>query len=442
MPAPPNPFSYFEHSREGRGVGDHWLVRVPERPGARFDLNLVPLSPTWRDDPASLQALTEIERQPWADQAARSREGVRLRLRDSWIETLGACLQHGEVPEVALSAFDQRPRFVVHACDGSPTGALELGDMRGLALSGALAGALTEAGARVERRTLIAAPEVKSTAERRGWLHARQRTLERAGIVSELVPESDFVKQAAELQARASALGEELTLAQARALAYWEAAPGLQSKTSVCVCEAQSGSHFVSADGLVDELTAVGERDAHPSHVVIYEHVFGGEQTVAAGGPALSIDELMDWLGPRVEETPQAMELASRVGGSASLVRQLAFGYFLPRPLLQRVDLFVEKLLRARESPGWDLARAYAADASSGSSPRELAADGDYRFAVVHAAQLGERLGLALERLDPGPLARHSVGFARWCLQRERSEAVQRVIRTALQQELRVLGLQ
>ena len=442
MPAPPNPFSYFEQSPEGRGAGDHWLVRVPERPGARFDLNLVPLSPTWRDDPASLQALTEIERQPWADQAARSREGVRLRLRDSWIETLGACLQHGEVPEVALSAFDQRPRFVVHACDGSPTGALELGDMRGLALSGALAGALGEAGARVERRTLIAAPEVGSAAERRGWLPERRATLERAGITSELVPESDFVRQAAELQARADALGQKLMPAQARALAYWEAAPGLQDKTSVCVCETQSGSHFVSADGLVDELIAVGERDPHPSHTVVYERVFGGEQTLTPDAPALSIDELMDWLGARVEEVPHATELASRVGGSQRLVRQLALGYFLPRPLLQRVDLFVEKLLRARESPGWDLARAYAADASSGSSPREPAADGDYRFAVVHAAQLGERLGLALERRDPGPRARHSLGFARWSLQRERSDAVQRVIRSALARELRVLGLQ
>jgi hypothetical protein len=442
MPAPPNPFSYFEQSLEQRGIGDHWLVRVPERPGARFDLNLVPRSPTWRDDPASLHALEQIERQPWAGLLTRSRDGVRLRLRDGWIETLGERLQQGEAAGVASAAIDKRERFVVQACDGSSTGALELADLRGLALSGALANALAEAGAHVELRTLIAAPEVKSTAGRRGWLSGRRATLERLGVVSELVSEADFVKQAGELGARAAALGHELTPAQARALAYWQAAPGLRGKTSVCVCEAQSGSHFVSADGLADELIAAGTGDAHPTHVVVYEHVYGGEQALAPGGPPLSIDELMDWLSARVEETPPAHELAGRVGGSAKLARQLALGYFLPRPLLQRVDLFVEKLLRARESPGWDLARAYAADASSSSSPRELAADGDYRFAVVHAAQLGDRLALALERLDPGPLARHSVSFARWSLQRERSEAVQRVIRTALAQELRVLGLQ
>ncbi len=58
--------------------------------------------------------------------------------------------------------------------------------------------------------------------------------------------------------------------------------------------------------------------------------------------------------------------------------------------------------------------------------------------AELHSSQLR----LVVERLDPAPLARHAVQLARWYLQQERSEAVERVTRTALDRGVRGLGVE
>jgi hypothetical protein len=53
-----------------------------------------------------------------------------------------------------------------------------------------------------------------------------------------------------------------------------------------------------------------------------------------------------------------------------------------------------------------------------------------------------QQLRLAVERIDPSPLARHLVQLARWYLQRDRSGAVARVTRAALDRGARGLGLE
>ena len=98
-----NLFDYFEELSQSGGAGPHWAARTPLRPSERFDMKLVPRSPNWRDEPASLQALERVEREPWVDRLVRNETSVELRLDDRWIERLGADLQDGECAEQELS---------------------------------------------------------------------------------------------------------------------------------------------------------------------------------------------------------------------------------------------------------------------------------------------------------------------------------------------------
>ena len=52
--------------------------------------------------------------------------------------------------------------------------------------------------------------------------------------------------------------------------------------------------------------------------------------------------------------------MLARLGSAERIAGQVALGYFVPRPVSPRVDFEPEKLLDARESPGWELAQARA----------------------------------------------------------------------------------
>ncbi len=313
-----NLFDHFEGLPQGGGAGAHWAARAPLRPSDRFDVKLVPRSPTWRDDAASLDALAQIALEPWVDGVVRTCEGAELRLDDRWIEAAGAALQDGHGGEGQLADLARGQRFAVRSWDANATTALHVGHLRDLAIDNALAAALTQAGGRVERF------------------------------------ESDL------------AYGEE---------------------------------------------------------------------------GALLIDELIEWLRAEVETHPRGEEVLDRFGSAERVAAHVALGYFLTRPASPRIDFFPEKLLRTRESPGWDLARARAHAGRTGGTRGRPAQDPDYRFAVVHSELHRRQLRLAVERLDPGPLARYVVHVARWYLERDHSEPVQRVVHTLLDRGARGLGL-
>ncbi len=82
-------------------------------------------------------------------------EGVQLRLDDSWIETAGAALEAGGSAEATLSDLAHGQRISVQFWDANATKALHAGHLRNLAIGNALAAALAQAGAQVERRSLI-----------------------------------------------------------------------------------------------------------------------------------------------------------------------------------------------------------------------------------------------------------------------------------------------
>ncbi len=444
MPAPANPLGYFEYPQAGSGAGTHWAARASSRPSDRFDLKLLPRSPTWRDDASSLDALALIEREPWAARVLRVDDGAELRLDDAWIEAAGAALQDGDGGEERLAELARGERFAVQFCDAPATQALDVGHLRNLALGNALAAALGQAGANVERRSLISDAEPPAGGADADRPPGQRETLERLGIAFDRVFfASDFVSEAAELAARALALGATLPAAYLSAVAYWLAAPQLEGTVSIHVCGAERVSHAALARQLASRLRAERGGEAHPTHEVLCGEVSAGSLALASGeqGP-LAIDELAAWLDAEIEDDPRGEQVLARLGTAERVAAQVALGYFLPHQAKQRVDLFAEKLLRARESPGWDLARARACAGRARAPAGKPARDPDYRFAVVQSALHSSQLRLVVERLDPAPLARHTVALARWCLQRDRSEAVQRVTRTALDRGARGLGLE
>jgi arginyl-tRNA synthetase len=154
-PVTTNLFDYFENLAAPEGTAAPWAARAPRRPQPDYDLKLVPRSPAWREDPESLAALERIAAEPWVDTLLHRDDEVRLRIDDSWIETAGAALEAGGSAEAALADLAQGQHFSVQFWDANATKALHVGHLRNLALGNALAAALTQAGARVERRSLI-----------------------------------------------------------------------------------------------------------------------------------------------------------------------------------------------------------------------------------------------------------------------------------------------
>ncbi len=150
-----NLFDYFEDLRPGEGAAAAWAARAPRRPQAGCDVKLVPRAPDWQTDADSIAALEQIGAEPWVEGLVRGHEGVSLRITDSWIEKAGAALEAGGSSEAPLSDLAQGRRVSVQFWDANATKALHVGHLRNLAIGNALAAALTQAGAQVERRSRI-----------------------------------------------------------------------------------------------------------------------------------------------------------------------------------------------------------------------------------------------------------------------------------------------
>jgi tRNA synthetases class I (R) len=150
-----NLFDYFEEAPALAQTPGRWAARAPRRPHRDFDLKLVPRAPAWWEDADSLRALRRIEREPWVSTVKSGEGGVELRLDDEWVETTGASLEAGGSVEATLSDLAQGERYSVQFWDANATKALHVGHLRNLAIGNALAAALAQAGAQVERRSLI-----------------------------------------------------------------------------------------------------------------------------------------------------------------------------------------------------------------------------------------------------------------------------------------------
>lgn len=150
-----NLFDYFEEPADGNGGSPRWAARAPRRPHANYDIKLTPRLPGWREDRQSLRALERLRREPWCGEASAQDDGVYVRLDDAWIETTGASLEAGASTGAALADLARGRRCSVQFWDANATKALHVGHLRNLAIGNAVAAALTQAGAQVERRSLI-----------------------------------------------------------------------------------------------------------------------------------------------------------------------------------------------------------------------------------------------------------------------------------------------
>ena len=130
-----------------------WAARAPYQPQDDFDLMLVPRVKGWQEDADAIAALERVEAEPWIESIDRSGRQVQARLASDWIETTGAALTSGEAPSHTDLAAGRR--FALNFWDANSTKALHIGHLRNLALGNALGSALSEAGGKVERRSII-----------------------------------------------------------------------------------------------------------------------------------------------------------------------------------------------------------------------------------------------------------------------------------------------
>jgi arginyl-tRNA synthetase len=148
-----NLFDFFDEIATGPEGRPLWAARAPYQPHERYDLMLVPRVREWQQDADALAALDRIEADPVVAQLDREGKQVWVRLADDWVETTGKALVAGEAADHSDLATGQT--FALNFWDANSTKALHIGHLRNLALGNALGAALTAAGGKVERRSII-----------------------------------------------------------------------------------------------------------------------------------------------------------------------------------------------------------------------------------------------------------------------------------------------
>jgi len=189
--------------------------------------------------------------------------------------------------------------------------------------------------------------------------------------------------------------------------------------------------------------TGAGALKVHPTHDIFHGMVARQKRAMTSSEGALLIDNVTDWIDERIDADTQWRQMRRRHPFPEKIAGQIALGYFLPAQPTPRIDFEPDRLLREEESLGWDLVRARA-----GHGPRSSAAAGkpaedpSYRFAVVQSELYRRYLRLAVQRMDVRPLAKYLKHLARWHLQADRGEHVERVVQTLLDRSARGLGLE
>jgi arginyl-tRNA synthetase len=150
-----NLFDHLDEVATGGGERPLWAARAPYQPQDGFDLMLVPCVKGWQDDAAALAALERIEADPWVDSVDRGGKQIAVTLSNAWIDETGAALTSGEAATSAHSDLAAGRSYALNFWDANSTKALHIGHLRNLALGNALGSALTEAGGKVERRSII-----------------------------------------------------------------------------------------------------------------------------------------------------------------------------------------------------------------------------------------------------------------------------------------------
>ena len=153
-----NIFTTFNRVAAGEDGKALWTARAPYRPEPDFDLMLIPRLPKgakWHEDEEAEAALGRLEAEPWVAALDRGGRQPTIKLADEWIEAQGGEIRSGAFGNGSFADMAADNRYAVYFWGANTTKALHIGHLRNLAVGNAIAGALKQAGARVENRSLI-----------------------------------------------------------------------------------------------------------------------------------------------------------------------------------------------------------------------------------------------------------------------------------------------
>jgi hypothetical protein len=154
---------------------------------------------------------------------------------------------------------------------------------------------------------------------------------------------------------------------------------------------------------------------------------------------------LVDELFELVEHVGPVAGLARRHGriDAEQLTRIVLLGFFLGRPLQERVSVSLDELLDPRRNVGWALAQAWAraCDPRHDGAPDPDPSDAGYRFVLVQSQRHRRLLTKCVEELDLLPFVRFHYHLARWFAGVQATPRIARAMRTVLGEGLTALGL-
>jgi len=183
--------------------------------------------------------------------------------------------------------------------------------------------------------------------------------------------------------------------------------------------------------------------EVHPTDNVMHEMVLGeeGGAVKSSRGGAPLADELLE----QVASAEPVDGLARRHGrrSAEELARVALLGWFLGRPLQQRVALSPQELLDPRRNAGWSLAQAWAraCDPRHDGEPDPDPDDPGYRFVLVQSQRHRRLLERCALELDLLPFVRFHYHLSRWFAATQATPRVARALRGVLGEGLAALGL-
>lgn len=217
--------------------------------------------------------------------------------------------------------------------------------------------------------------------------------------------------------------------------------PLLAGTRSIAVFGSEWRGLIRACEALLRRLHPDGE--VHPTDNVMHGMVLGdgGEAVKSSRGGALLADELLE----RVVEAGPVQGLARRHGrrDAHELARVVLLGWFLGRPLGERMTVSAAELLDARRNVGWSLAQAWAraCDPRHDGAPDPDPEDPAYRFVLVQSQRHRRLLAKCADELDLLPFVRFHYHLTRWFASVQATPRVARALRAVLGEGLAALGL-
>jgi arginyl-tRNA synthetase len=217
--------------------------------------------------------------------------------------------------------------------------------------------------------------------------------------------------------------------------------PLLTGARSIAVFGSEWRGLIRSCEALLRRLRP--DEEIHPTDNLMHGMVVGetGDAVKSSRGGALLIDELFE----RVERAGPVAGLARRHGrrDAEQLTRIVLLGFFLGRPLQERVSVSVEELLDPRRNVGWALAQAWARawDPRHDGDPDPDPDDAGYRFVLVQSQRHRRLLAKCVEELDLLPFVRFHYHLTRWFAGVQATPRIARAMRGVLGEGLTALGL-